>query len=249
MSTRKKKKIWKSIRPLAQLEYLLNSAVTKYDSAFFGLPLPKKAFNVIIHLRREELSDGTIKKVFETEAEARKEDKFRRNRLRANGGTMAGYLAELLERSDKQKAPYATMASSRWCRELRIRILGELLRCLAPYKDEEIYFVTLINKKWKISAGEFHKHTACKIMESFRQHLNRSGTTKAKGILFAWLHGEYDPVSRCFRLHVHAIVQGDKIEALRTLKGRWGYVTVDGDIKCPSGDFARGVNRLAGATT
>jgi len=70
-------------------------------------------------------------------------------------------------------------------------------------------------------------------MESFRQHLNRSGTTAANGMVFGWLHGEYDPWARSYRLHVHVVVQGDKIDRLRTLKGRWGYETVDGEAKRP----------------
>src|SRR6185369_2941702 len=59
------------------------------------------------------------------------------------------------------------------------------------------------------------------------------GTTAANGMVFGWLHGEYDPWARSYRLHVHVVVQGEKTERLRTLKGRWGYETVDGETKRP----------------
>lgn len=229
---------WAWIRPRQHVEAILESPLTKYDKNFFGLPFPKRAFNVIKLLPDEvldykTLDDKTLKKGFETEERARQQDRLRAQDLRMYGGRYGQQIARLLDDAEKRERPYPTLASSWWSRNFRLRILGEELKALAPYADSDLYFVTLINKNWKIRAGDLHLWSARKIMESFRQHLNRSGTTAAKGILFAWLHGEYDPMAGSYRLHVHVVVQGDKSERLRTLKGRWGYETVAGETKRP----------------
>lgn len=198
------------------------------------MAFPKCAFNVIKLLPDEVLDDETLKKGFETEERAREEDRLRAQDLRMYGGRYGQLIARILEDAEKRRKPFPTLASSWWSRNFRLRILGEELKALAPYAKTDLYFVTLINKNWKIRDGDLHLRSARKIMETFRQHLNRSGTTAANGMVFGWLHGEYDPSARSYRLHVHVVVQGEKIQRLRTLKGRWGYETVDGETKRPS---------------
>lgn len=224
---------WASIRPRQHVEAILEKSLTKYDENFFGLAFPKRAFNVIKLLPDEVLDDGMLKKGFETEERAREEDALRAQDLHAHGGQYGQQIARILEDAEKRGKPFPTLASFWWSRNFRLRILGEELRAFAPYAENDLYLVTLINKNWKIRAGDLHLWPARKIMESFRQHLNRSGTTATKGMLFAWLHGEYDPVARSYRLHVHVVVEGEKIDRLRTLKGRWGYENVDGETKRP----------------
>ena len=106
---------WSTIRPDRFLENIPRSTVTKYDARFFGLSLPKRAFNIVKLLRKKILPDGTIRKGFESEEKARNEDKLRVKLLRAHGGAYEKYLADLLAEAEEREKPCPSLASAWWC--------------------------------------------------------------------------------------------------------------------------------------
>ena len=145
--------------------------------------------------------------------------------LKAIGKTDCKRLAANLKRGTFKNGSFPSMASAVWMRMFRQKLIGAVLEKLVPFENSELNFVTLINKKWIIPRGKLCRCDPKKIIEEFRQHLYRSGTTNASGVLFAWLHGEYDPFARCYRLHIHCICSMAKASALRSIQeGKfWGY--------------------------
>lgn len=231
---------WATIKPSLYVPLPPLTAMPKYDSGYFGIDQPRPAFDVAKRMRDRRMPDGTLKKGFETKERAADEDRLRAEHLTLHGGKRGKELANHLLDAIRSETVYPSMASARWFRKFRQRLIGEILAPLDPYSDQEIRFVTLINRKWKFPVGTLRRDVnPMEIMESFRQHLNRAGVTAAEGKLFAWLHGEHDSTANVYRLHVHAIVVGDKIAALDNLKStkenknRWGYEKVPGDTARP----------------
>ncbi len=205
-----------------------------YDRNVFGIEFPRRAFDIVHLMPDRVLDDGTVKKGFETYKRAAEEDEKRIKMLLAHGSLESVHLAEELRRGIDRPDAFQNMASAVWMRRFRMKLIGIVLEKLHPYANSDLWFVTLINKKWIINTGELHWRQPKYVMEEFRQHLNRVGATAAPGVLFAWLHGEFDPLSRCYRLHVHCVCSTEKAEAIRKIQNeqRWGYETVDG-IKKP----------------
>src|SRR4051794_10073208 len=86
---------WARVQPSKHLNWAPNP-VTKYEERYFGLLLPKPHFN-IANLLVDEIVDGDrIRKGFESEEKARKEDKYRVKQLRKLGGRYERELANRL---------------------------------------------------------------------------------------------------------------------------------------------------------
>ena len=209
-------------------------AMPAYDKNVFGIDFPKSAFDLVHVMRDKVLSNGEIKKGFEPYKRAANEDKKRIKMLETDGSHDCKLLAEDLQRGIDKPDAFANMASAVWMRRFRRKLIGAVLEMLHPYANTDLSFVTLINKKWIIPIGELHTCKPQLIMEAFRQHLNRAGVTNAPGILFAWLHSEFDPLARCYRHHVHCLCSRDKADNIRRIQKDqlWGYETVKG-IKKP----------------
>ena len=122
------------------------------------------------------------------------------------------------------------MASSVQMRKLRERVLGGVLELLEPFNDAELVTFTLINKGWRVTAKELEALDPATIVRQLRTHLNRAEVSAVAGPLIAFLHGEYEPASGLYQLHVHGITTKAKSDRLRGLvwaRGRekrgWGY--------------------------
>ena len=55
-------------------------------------------------------------------------------------------------------------------------------------------------------------------LEGFRSLLNRLGAGQADGYLFACIHGEFDPTTGLFHLHLHSLAGGEMLVVLSRVR-------------------------------
>ncbi len=80
---------------------------------------------------------------------------------------------------------------------------------------------TVIPENWSVLLGMLYTVYPAKWMATFRQHLYRSAELlgmQLEGVLFAALHGAYDPATGTYPLHLHGVGTGNYIQALDGLR-------------------------------
>src|SRR5262249_25517726 len=60
------------------------------------------------------------------------------------------------------------------------------------------------------------------VKNQFRTHLYRAEVTTATGYIFAYLHGEFEPISGEYQLHFHGVCADEKLKALEKLRNTQG---------------------------
>lgn len=176
---------------------------------------------------------------FETVADARKEDatrarlveKWLRERGRSAPAWFKAEVLHLLEAISwlPSQGPELSLASSRSMRWTRSTVINALLKAFAGYPDKKLVTATVIKSTWILSPGELLRTDAKKVAHQFRVDLNAVGLTSMQGPFIAFMHGEFDPVSRRFALHWHVLTTRAKGERLKALRNNRRYT------KTPSG--------------
>ena len=93
---------------------------------------------------------------------------------------------------------------------------------------------TIIPEQWECTPEELSNVDPRRLLANFRTDLYGKGTAKASGWLFAFIHGEFDPVARVFRLHVHGFATGGMLAVLDRLRKMDNYRSVR---KLPDGEW------------
>jgi len=109
-------------------------------------------------------------------------------------------------------------------REVRLRYGGALLELIENKPNLNVGLFTAIHPSWTFPASWLLEGDARKIKSQLRTHLNRAGVTTAPGFFFAYLHGEYEPISQVFQLHFHGICAGEKLSAFTNVRNKQDYV-------------------------
>lgn len=135
-------------------------------------------------------------------------------------------LAAKLEKGAETGFPSPTLASALAMRGMRIAVVGALIRFFEAGADEDLRTFTILNSNWVLTPEELNQTSARKIKRQVISHLNRAGVTALAGPFIAFLHGEFEPVSGKYVLHLHGITTKAKADALRQLlvHAGWGYV-------------------------
>ena len=169
------------------------------------LPLPPRPFRV--DTRTTNRKSGVR---FETEEASKKEDLRRASGLQrtiAKGlldpdeVSRARRLQSELALAAKTGIVCDTLASAMAMRCLRIIIAGhlwKLMRSRCKYTT-----ATVIPRSWEFTPEELAGVDPRSLMAAFRTALYKAGIQQVSGWLFAYLHGEYDPLAGVFRLHLH----------------------------------------------
>lgn len=181
-------------------------------------------------------SAGTSFHRFETREEAEREDRKRARLLQkairhcraTNSVPVAPVrrkLRGLAKRLGTVKEGWipATPASARKMRRARKRVFAAVMAAFEIFDDREICTFTVISTAWRFDSKALESVTAQQIKRQFLAHLDRSGISSTEGCLVAFIHGEFDPSSGLFQLHLHGVGTRAKVKALHRLKGRWGY--------------------------
>ena len=123
---------------------------------------------------------------FETLADVRREDLKRARLLRRDAaltqsawGERAKALADLLDPQLSPKAP-RTIASARYKRRHRRRIVGHLGRLIAREADGRVSNFTVIHRSWTWHFDTLDSADLTKVVREFRNDLNRAKTAISK---------------------------------------------------------------------
>ena len=86
-----------------------------------------------------------------------------------------------------------TLASSRFIRRHKLRIIGNLMQVDAESRRNRSRTFTAIPVGWSCSSCELTNIDPRRLIAAFRSDLNRCGGSSASGCLMAFVHGEYEP--------------------------------------------------------
>lgn len=177
------------------------------------LPNPAPEFDPVIRC-----------KGFETEEAAAEEDKTRAAMLRDAATNMKKSprqrrILELARRLNRRVAP-GTMASKRFMRELRRRVVGAMLELMAAKPLSEARFFTLVPPSWGGSRDDFRRFDLKRRLAAFRQVLNRCDAKEADGWLMLFVEADYDRTTGRYQLHMHGIASGGMVQVVDALRTR-----------------------------
>lgn len=196
------------------------------------LPYPSKPYR--IDRLKGGLGGGPI---FETRTNARNEDFHRARSLtkvaaRYSSSDLTATLDLARRLASGQSCDRRTLASSRYMRRFRLRLIGALWPLVAdgPWTPGEVSSFTAIPRGWSFTPGTLETADPRKLLARLRSQLNRAGAKDADGFLIAHLHGEFEPQSRIYQLHVHGIAAGGMIAAIDRLRTTPSY-TSDGLVR------------------
>lgn len=191
------------------------------------LPYPSKPYRI------DRLKGGPSGgPFFESRTNARAEDFHRAKSLTKvatrfpnSDPTAALDLARRL--ASGQSSDRTTLASSRYMRRCRLRLIGALWPLVAdgPWTLSEVSSFTAIPRGWSFSPETLETADPSKLLARFRSQLNRAGAKEADGFLIAHLHGEFDPQDRVFKIHAHGIAAGGMIAVIDRLRTTPSYAS------------------------
>lgn len=169
-----------------------------------------------------------ISRGFESEHDARKEDRIRARRLeqaakmatKPEHAQRARALARLLE--DGPADDLETLASSIVLRRHRINVGGALLAFADSYSGQ-IATACLWPKSMEIPGPDLANLNPLSAGHALRSDCNRHGVSAANGGAIFFLDGEYEPNADVWRLHYHGLLLGEKIKALNGLRDTRKY--------------------------
>jgi len=185
------------------------------------LPLPPDHHN--IELRSPPRQVNGRQKGFETSAAAEAEDCHRAHALKAYRRSLPDELRPPAKHLRKRLAASGTprtLASARYYRDLRIRVVGGLLALCERWPRRHLRTFCAIPKGWAVPAEELDQVEPDKLTAQFRAHLIRAGAAAADGFLVAFLDAEFEPNSRTYVFHLHGFVGGGMIAVVDSLRKR-----------------------------
>jgi hypothetical protein len=128
----------------------------------------------------------------------------------------AHHLADRLQQSALGTAEPLTMASSVYMGRMRLRIGGALWEWAEGRSDVSTF--TLIRRGLIFAPAELAHFEPALLINSTRSALYRCGAQGAEGQLFASIHGEFNPLTCCFHVHLHGVASGEMTTAVNRLR-------------------------------
>lgn len=158
---------------------------------------------------------------FETKEECQNEDKlrlklinkFRRKNDRANIEKINKHLKLLTKKIKRSKTPASRVFMRKW----RRNVINSIYNLPVENGDSLIFF-TIIPKGFSFEGGRLDEADASELMERIRLMFWRNGSSEMKGWIYCYLHGEYEPESNFYMLHVHGIATPDYKEVLERMR-------------------------------
>lgn len=187
-----------------------------------NLPLPPRRYR----LHKISRKEGGASEVFETREAALREDMKRiralkrsaRYRPQCSKVNASFDLAKKIESAASKGSLAKSLASARYMRKYRIRVVGWLWQLSDDDSEFNVRCFTLISSAWVVPADKLKQFDPDVILVRLRADLYRCGAGSANGWLFCGVHGEFDEIHRVYRLHVHGIAAGEMLEVLKQLR-------------------------------
>ena len=138
---------------------------------------------------------------------------------------------EAIPLSDKLRLSFTTgrnqqtLASSYTFRQARIGWAGATLELFSAYADADLKTFTIMHPAWVVPAADLESVTAQSLIAKLRADLRTIKLGAIPGPLVAWIHCEFDPITKVFIFHFHGMTTETKAIALQKGLGRnLGYV-------------------------
>lgn len=84
---------------------------------------------------------------------------------------------------------------------------------------------TIIPASWEFTAEQLLAVNPVLLLAALRTALYEMGAATATGWIFLGFHGEFDPVAKVYRLHVHGIAYGGMVQVVDRLRTLPNYKT------------------------
>lgn len=115
---------------------------------------------------------------------------------------------------------FESLASPLFSRELRRRLISEMLRIVKKCDPSKVALYTIMTTAWAVSGTDLFKGSVQSVFGRIRAQLVRKGGLNGlDGWAILFVDVEYDIMEDRYMVHIHAIVVGDKIEAFEKLRG------------------------------
>lgn len=195
---------------------------------------PSKCNGVRLPVKyRVDLGDNAARSGFETRGRSQAEDLLRAKQLRKAvekypddvDRDRALSLARRLEDAGEGRDVPESLASSVYMREKRIEILGGIWQLVDGGPGRRVCSFTTIPRTWEFSAEQLTDVDPSQLLNALRTALYGKGAQKADGWIYAYLHGEWDPIGKVFRLHVHGLAYGEMVNVINRLRSLPNYKT------------------------
>lgn len=188
------------------------------------LPFPKARRRVDKAAARRK-GKGRFESIREAEDQERRRARSVRNAVRRFPQLLdverAEVLASILEASADRKWVPSSLASSVCMRWHRIRVIGAL--CKLVMSGKRVTTATIIPRTWEFTPEQLMQVDPRLLLKAFRSDLYRKGAARQRGWLFAFIHGEFDPGARVFRLHLHILCRKEMVPLLDRLRALPNY--------------------------
>jgi hypothetical protein len=178
--------------------------------------------------KRTKHPSGEVR--FETEQDSKREDARRArglSRTIAKGildpdeEARARRLQVDLETAARTGEYAPTLACHLYMRWLRICIAGHLWKLMRTTRRHTT--ATIILRSWEFSPDALWDVDPRKLLTAFRTDLYRAGIRNVDGWLFAYLHGEFDPIAKVYRLHLHIALTKSMVPVLDRIRAVGNY--------------------------
>lgn len=84
---------------------------------------------------------------------------------------------------------------------------------------------TIIPRTWEFTPVQLWDANPVFLLRAFLVALYAQGAGKANGWIFAFIHGEWDPIGEVYRLHLHGFAYGDMVVVIDRLRKLPNYRT------------------------
>jgi len=196
------------------------------------LPMPSDKFRIDIHSPR-----------FETYLAATNEDAKRAKKIRQRAKSLkpkrAAKMLELADNLDPAVTPQTpiTLASNRYMRDLRNRVIGAVWHLVDEHSDLDICRYDIAKPSWALSPREFRRESPTSLKAKLRADLLRAasslgfnGVPDTEGFLIAFLHGEhtqFDDETEHIHPHFHCLATGSWIAVVEQMRKQRGYTPTE----------------------
>ena len=196
------------------------------------MPLPDNQFRI-------DVQSADFESCFLAATEDQKRSKQARKMAKNRTGKRAVKYRELADILDPSFTPQTpiTLASSRYMRDLRIKVIGAVLALAVSHPDLDICRFDIAKPRWAVPPRIFRKQSPVNMKGKLRADLLRSArklgfnnVPEIQGYLIAFLHGEFtqfDNLPQCFHPHFHALACGDWIAVVDNMRRQPGYAPTD----------------------
>jgi hypothetical protein len=118
-------------------------------------------------------------------------------------------LADGLEKEPDMILPGVTLPSAVIKRDLRVRLLGAILKLMDGYPGLPARFVTIQHRGWVFEPGNLSAYSlGTRECVQFQEDMRWAGVTRSGGYLIAYHDWEFDPKRHSMRMYIRGIATG-----------------------------------------